>query len=114
MALEHCPAEVMLADHFAKPLQGSMFRQFRDEIQGIPVNTPASSLSWDQDQVSTNNGYTNLSGPSSEECVGTFIIRICVGNDTTGSTVSGLTANPAKIRSVSWRKPIEGRAMLLW
>jgi hypothetical protein len=28
----------MLADHFTKPLQGALFRKFRVEIQGIPVD----------------------------------------------------------------------------
>ena len=28
--LEHCPTEEMLADHFTKPLQGNLFRKFRD------------------------------------------------------------------------------------
>jgi hypothetical protein len=43
VTLKKFPAEVMLADHFTKPFKGSMFRQFRDEIQGITANTPASS-----------------------------------------------------------------------
>lgn len=30
----HCPTEVMLADFFTKPLQGSLFRKFRDVILG--------------------------------------------------------------------------------
>ena len=28
--LENCPTEGMLADHFTKPLQGNLFRNFRD------------------------------------------------------------------------------------
>jgi hypothetical protein len=32
--LQHCPTEQMLADFFTKPLQGSLFRKFRDVIMG--------------------------------------------------------------------------------
>jgi hypothetical protein len=31
---EYCPTEQMLADFFTKPLQGSLFRKFRDVIMG--------------------------------------------------------------------------------
>jgi len=30
----HCPTEIMLADFFTKPLQGSLFRKFRDVLMG--------------------------------------------------------------------------------
>ena len=32
--VQHCPTEQMLADFFTKPLQGSLFRKFRDVIMG--------------------------------------------------------------------------------
>jgi hypothetical protein len=32
--VQHCPTEQMLADFFTKPLQGSLFRKFRDVILG--------------------------------------------------------------------------------
>jgi hypothetical protein len=32
--VKHCPTEQMLADFFTKPLQGSLFRKFRDVIMG--------------------------------------------------------------------------------
>ncbi|KAG7367148.1 hypothetical protein IV203_029818 [Nitzschia inconspicua] len=38
----HCPTEEMLADFFTKPLQGTLFRKFRDVILG---HKPLSSLS---------------------------------------------------------------------
>jgi Reverse transcriptase (RNA-dependent DNA polymerase)/Zinc knuckle len=34
VAVVHCPTEQMLADFFTKPLQGSLFRKFRDVIMG--------------------------------------------------------------------------------
>lgn len=33
--LIHCPTAIMVADYFTKPLQGSLFRKFRDIIMGI-------------------------------------------------------------------------------
>jgi hypothetical protein len=32
--VKHCPTEQMLADFFTKPLQGSLFRKFREVIMG--------------------------------------------------------------------------------
>jgi hypothetical protein len=32
--VEYCPTEIMLADFFTKPLQGSLFRKFRDVVLG--------------------------------------------------------------------------------
>ena len=39
--IHHCPTQHMLADFFTKPLQGSLFRKFRDALLGI---THISSL----------------------------------------------------------------------
>jgi hypothetical protein len=41
LLIEHCPTESMLADFFTKPLQGALFRKFRDVIMG---HQPISSL----------------------------------------------------------------------
>ena len=35
ITLKHCPTELMLADFFTKPLQGSLFKLFRDVILGL-------------------------------------------------------------------------------
>ena len=32
--VKYCPTEIMLADYFTKPLQGQMFRKFREVIMG--------------------------------------------------------------------------------
>ena len=32
--IEYCPTEIMLADFFTKPVQGSLFKFFRDIITG--------------------------------------------------------------------------------
>ena len=39
--VEYCPAEIMLADFFSKPLQGAMFSKFRDVIVN---NKPITAL----------------------------------------------------------------------
>jgi hypothetical protein len=41
VSIEYCPTEIMLADFFTKPLQGSLFNRFRDVIMGYK---PTSSL----------------------------------------------------------------------
>ena len=61
MTLKHCLTESMLADHFTKPLQGSVFRKFQAEIQGIPADTVDADLCWDRT-------YEYVV-PSPQECV---------------------------------------------
>ena len=34
LRIEHCPSIDMLADFFTKPLQGHLFKNFRDVIMG--------------------------------------------------------------------------------
>jgi len=41
LRIEYCPAESMLADFFTKPVQGTLFRLFRDVILG---HRPISDL----------------------------------------------------------------------
>ena len=36
VVIKHCPTEKMLGNHFTKPLQGALFRNFRAEIMNIP------------------------------------------------------------------------------
>ena len=33
--LIHCPTKRMIADYYTKPLQGSLFKRFRDQIMGV-------------------------------------------------------------------------------
>ena len=39
--VEYCPTELMLADFYTKPLQGRLFKRFRDVLMGYE---PISSL----------------------------------------------------------------------
>ena len=42
-SVKHCPTLLMIADFFTKPLQGALFRKFRDIIMGyVPVLLPSS------------------------------------------------------------------------
>ena len=38
LLIQHCPTLDMIADYFTKPLQGKLFRKFRDLIMGISMN----------------------------------------------------------------------------
>lgn len=43
MTVKHCPTKEMISDTNAKPLQGALFRQFRDAILDVPAcDGPAS------------------------------------------------------------------------
>jgi hypothetical protein len=48
ITVKHCPATEMLADHFTTPLQGTMFRKFRTEIQGVPIDMCDADVGWDR------------------------------------------------------------------
>ena len=43
LRVEYCPSSIMLADFFTKPLQGQLFKKFRDVIVGY---APISSLKY--------------------------------------------------------------------
>jgi hypothetical protein len=54
--VEYCPTEEMLADFYTKPLQGALFKKFRDVIMGLKhittlIRTPIST---DQERVESN------------------------------------------------------------
>ena len=42
--VEYCPTQMMLADFFTKPLQGSLFKVMRDVIQGLTSPDELKSL----------------------------------------------------------------------
>jgi hypothetical protein len=37
--VEYCPTQAMIADFFTKPLQGVLFREFRDFIMNVSADT---------------------------------------------------------------------------
>ena len=65
ITIEYCPTERMLADFFTKPLQGELFRRFRDVIMGykhidtllnMPITKKPSKERVEED------GTTNMTG----------------------------------------------------
>ena len=36
VGIKHFPTEEILVDHFTKPLEGAVFRKFREEIMNVP------------------------------------------------------------------------------
>ncbi len=62
MSVKYCPAGDMIADHFTKPLQGTLFRRFRSVIMNIDQDIPDCDLSWECDN--------EISVPNPQECVG--------------------------------------------
>ena len=48
MTIKYCPTEVMWADHFTKPLQGSDFRKFISVIMNVDESIPDFEMSWDR------------------------------------------------------------------
>jgi hypothetical protein len=60
MTIGYCPMECMLADFFTKPLQGSLFKKFRDVIMGYKsINTLSSSLSKEHVENMESSDITN-------------------------------------------------------
>jgi hypothetical protein len=49
LPINHCPTADMAGDHFTKPLQGTLFRKFRAEIQGIPIDASDAHLGWEHE-----------------------------------------------------------------
>jgi hypothetical protein len=68
LTVKHCPAEEIMAGHFTKLLQGSIFQKFRAEIQRIPADTSGAELGWDQVEKFEENKMINTY-PSPKECV---------------------------------------------
>ena len=62
----------MLADHFAKPLQGEILRKFRAEIQGTPTSMYDGDIEWDElgpFNVPLKEDDTATVKPILQECV---------------------------------------------
>jgi hypothetical protein len=70
ITVKHCPAAEMLAYHFTKPLQGTMFRKFRAEIQGVSIDMCDADVGWDR-PCAINEQEPRKACPSPQECVGT-------------------------------------------
>jgi hypothetical protein len=49
--MEYCPTGDMTADFFTKPLKGSQFKKFRDQIMNIQEDAPATTRARDHRSV---------------------------------------------------------------
>ena len=73
ITLEHCPTEEILADHFTKPLQGSLFHKFLDEITNIPEEKDMNDMGWNEitEKKTVSEKLHGVTKKSSlQECVG--------------------------------------------
>jgi len=58
--IEYCPTEDMLADFFTKPLQGSLFRKFRDVVMGYAhIDTLKTKAEARAEQERVRNGVSD-------------------------------------------------------
>jgi len=81
IAIRHCPTLQMLADFFTKPLQGNLFRKFRDVILGykhvdtlamVPTPTAEERVGkWRTDDCGTKNAPGTEAKVMKESSVGT-------------------------------------------
>ena len=61
--VKYCPTGDMVADYFTKPLQGTPFRKFRDDIMNIdPQLVPAMDHRSVLGMVSSNSNSRNGTG----------------------------------------------------
>ena len=59
MQVSYCPTGDMLADYFSKPLQGSLFRKFRNLILNIDSTVELKVRPGEQECVGANSGDDN-------------------------------------------------------
>jgi hypothetical protein len=62
--IEYCPTGDMLADYFTKPLQGSSFQKFRNQIMNLKDSDPVSKVAQDHRSVlgGQSKATTNTTG----------------------------------------------------
>jgi hypothetical protein len=93
IVIRHCPTLQMVGDFFTKPLQGNLFKQFRDVIMGDKhMNTLAVSLPMPTEE---RVGSTRQSDDGTSECA---------SHHTSNNTETPV----AKARSVSWADVVKG------
>jgi hypothetical protein len=93
IVIRHCPTLQMVCDFFTKPLQGNLFKQFRDAIMGDKhMDTLAVSLPMPTEE---HVGSTRQSDNGTSECA---------SHHTSNNTETPV----AKARSVSWADVVKG------
>jgi len=91
--VEYCPTGKMIADFFTKPLQGNLFRKFRDLVLGYK-------------HISDLNEESPKSGESpSQECIGNNIHKENIMGDVGGGDSQPLNN---KKKRISWADVVSG------
>ena len=93
LRVSYCPTRDMLADYFSKPLQGSLFRKFRNLILNVSPKDELNAGHGEQECVGTTNSENANTGASLhvEQAVAT------VGEIPQGPTfIQGPTVNQAE------------------
>jgi hypothetical protein len=63
IVVRHCPTERMLADFFTKPLEGNLFREFRDFILGYKhKNNITTRVSFSREEHVGNSDLVGVHG----------------------------------------------------
>jgi hypothetical protein len=89
IVIRHCPTLQMLADFFTKPLQGALFRKFRDVILG-------------HKHIDT---LTDIDEPAAQERVG----ERPADSVSTASDSERVSRNAVEVRGSSWADVVAGR-----
>ena len=84
VTIMYCPTEMMLADPFAKSLQGAAFRKFRALIMNIDESIPDCEMSWDRADMLIREIWADL---RPQECVGIDSKRVEVPRGTYSAAV---------------------------
>ena len=102
ITVEHCPTLEMLANFFTKPLQGHLFRKFRDVLLGAShVNTLAATPM----QPIEERVAGIQSGPHRVAATGVMDTRtVLLRNQSTGIKSTGVHTEPQKsgLRKETW------------
>jgi hypothetical protein len=106
--IQHCPTDKMLADFFTKPLQGSLFRKFRDVLLGykhinslktsnMPTSSPEERVEISEDMNKDVQDRDIGSSKQKEECgtksTQSMLKKEKVGTESTWSLVRGRKNN---------------------
>ena len=78
LKIQYCPTAEMLADFFTKPLQGALFKKFRDVIMGWKhITTLRQPTECDlKERVGISNNHNNMSSNSARD----EVVKKCILN----------------------------------
>jgi hypothetical protein len=103
--IEHCPTEVMLADYFTKPLQGSLFRRMRDRILNIDPSSQYHSshrsvLEYADDLADQSGDVDGQADPDQADCGNSqSYVRTAVEELSDNTGIEELASNSGRIEA---------------